>query len=91
MRRHCESVLSDPSENVGHCSTSLTRTNQRRKFLKMNKFNINKAGMQPLESEKCPRSEKSLSTLTKKFVEMLQAENVLDLNTVSEINSFRIL
>lgn len=32
--------------------------------------------------EKYSRSEKSLSTLTKKFVEMLQNEVVLDLNTV---------
>lgn len=31
------------------------------------------------------RSEKSLSALTKKFVEMLQAGDKLDLNVVSEV------
>lgn len=39
--------------------------------------------------EKYSRSEKSLSTLTKKFVEMLQNEIVLDLNTVMSETSLK--
>lgn len=35
------------------------------------------------EKDKPARSEKSLSTLTKKFVEMLQSEKQLDLNEVN--------
>ena len=46
--------------------------------------------MKPVESVKYQRSEKSLSTLTKKFVEMLQAENVLDLNAVNKNYLFSI-
>lgn len=38
--------------------------------------------------EKYSRSEKSLSTLTKKFVEMLQSGTSLDLNTVSVLFVF---
>lgn len=36
-------------------------------------------------SEVYSRSEKSLSTLTRKFVEMLQSDEILDLNVVSWI------
>jgi hypothetical protein len=35
------------------------------------------------EKDKPARSEKSLSTLTKKFVEMLQSEKQLDINEVN--------
>lgn len=35
------------------------------------------------DGDKYSRSEKSLSTLTKKFVQMLQVKNILDLNSVS--------
>jgi hypothetical protein len=38
------------------------------------------------EPEKYARSEKSLSTLTKKFVELLKTDQEVDLNVVS--NSF---
>lgn len=34
--------------------------------------------------DKVSRSEKSLSALTKRFLEMLKSEKVLDLNIVSE-------
>ena len=36
-------------------------------------------------TEKYSRSEKSLSTLTKKFVVMLQSEDSLDLNNVKNL------
>lgn len=42
---------------------------------------------QPRSGEGYSRSEKSLSTLTKKFVEMLQGEDILDLNIVSVTNA----
>lgn len=49
------------------------------------KLNMNKAKMGGLDNFKYPRSENSLSTLTKKFVEMLMKEDALDLNEVNII------
>lgn len=84
---HCES--GEIHQKMKFSMRALTRIKQRRRFLKMNQLNINKDTMEHIETDKCPRSEKSLSTLTKKFVEMLQAENVLDLNVVSETICFQ--